>query len=227
MKTLITRLKGIFRPVDEQTRISMIENYSQLPIGKYEEILTICKGKINEDAIEQQLAILSVLTDRSEDELSNLPLAEYSDLARRMRFLYAEDKGRHRIARSYKVGDMVLIPRMDLDKITTAQYIDFQTYAKGGEANIVQMLSCFLVPQGCNYNTGYDMVEVQKVIREHLSVTDVFSLAAFFFKQYRELMRSSLTYLTRNAKKFPKEIQERIASLKEQISKANGDGLRI
>lgn len=226
MKKLITRLKAIFRPTDEQTPIRMIDNYADLPIGKYEQIIKACRGTLREDALTQQAAVLSILTGMSEDDLLALPLAVYSDLARRMRFLYSEDKGKHRMANSYTLGDMVLEPRMELDKITAAQYIDFQTYAKGGEANIVPMLSCFLVPRGCKYNEGYDMVEVQRTIREHLSVTDVYSLSAFFFRQFTKLMSSSLTSLTEESRHLPKEMQQRIAELRAMASKIHGGGSR-
>lgn len=190
-----------------------------MPIGKYLDILAVCKDKINEDELTQQLAILSILADKSEEELLNLPLAEYTDLARGMTFLYAEDKNKTRVARSYTIGGFTLVPCTDLRGITAAQYIDFQTYAKEGDKFLVEMLSCFLIPQGKKYNQDYDIVEVQNAIRDNLSATDMFTLSAFFLKQFQRLITNSLHFLEKELNSLPQT--EKVKQMKEQLKKVS------
>lgn len=201
-------------------------NYTQLPIGRYLEILDSLKQGGTE--IEKQVRTLSLLAGVSEDAILRLPIGEYTQLARAAAFL-EEEIPTISIAKEYKLGGFQLVPTTDLRKITTAQYIDLQTYAHGADSAMVEITSCFLIPKGKQYNEGYDVVEVQKAIRENLSVADVHSLSAFFLDLYKKFILSSLTYskrmsqrITNRAKK--KIIEQRIKSL-EMALKKNGDGL--
>lgn len=78
--------------------------------------------------------------------------------------------------------------------MTTAQYIDFQTYTQDTMRNLPQILSCLLIPQGKKYNTDYDIIEVQDAIRTHLSVTDCNRLSAFFLRRWRISIKGMLIY---------------------------------
>lgn len=165
-----------------------IDNYRDLPLGKYEEII---KANDIENDIDRQVAVLAILTGLSERELLNLPIAEYSALAAKTAYLQTPVPKVSRPASRYTAGKFTLIPTTDLRKITAAQYIDFQTLAPQGDKHIVEILSCFLVPEGCKYNDGYDIIEVQTAIREDLSVMDALCLSAFFLKKYAALTRST------------------------------------
>jgi len=173
----------------------MIHNYDSLPIGKHIDIIDIANRDGLED-IEKQVAILSILTDKSEDVLLDLPIAEYSEMAKQAKFLEdmpAKQDGR-RIAGTYRLGNLTLVPVKDIGRMTTAQYIDFQTYTQDTMRNLPQILSCLLIPQGKKYNTDYDIIEVQDAIRTHLSVTDCNRLSAFFLRRWRISIKGMLIY---------------------------------
>ena len=181
----------------------IIDNYRRLPIGKYEEICRLCKDE-ELDELDRQVKIISVLSDLSEDEVLNLPIVEYKEMAERTKFLNEmSERDAARVASSYNVGGFNLVPVTDVRKITTAQYIDFQEYAKGGDENLVEILSCMLVPKGMKYNNGYDVVDVQRAIRENMSVADVLALTAFFLASYRNLTRDFLNYSKEEARRIP------------------------
>ncbi|MGN0191073.1 MAG: hypothetical protein ACI39U_05400 [Candidatus Cryptobacteroides sp.] len=181
----------------------IIDDYRRLPIGKYEEICRLCKDE-ELDELDRQVKIISVLSDLSEDEILNLPIVEYKEMAERTKFLNEmTERDAARVASSYNVGGFNLVPVTDVRKITTAQYIDFQEYAKGGDENLVEVLSCMLVPKGMKYNNGYDVVDVQRAIRENMSVADVLALTAFFLASYRKLTRDFLNYSKAEAVKIP------------------------
>lgn len=171
--------------------MGIIDNYKSLPLGKYLDICQVCKDESLEE-IERQVKILSILSDMSEEEILHLPIPKYKEMVVASRFLEDVDKNRHKAARLYIVGNWKLLPTMDYRKMETAQYVDFQTFAPMVETHMAELLSCLLVPVGCRYNEGYDILEVQQALKDNLSVTDALSLSAFFLTRYRNLIKDSL-----------------------------------
>ena len=92
----------------------------------------------------------------------------------------------------------------------------------------MEVLSCFLVPKGKKYNEDYDIVEVHKAIREHLSIPHCLALSGFFLTKFVSLMRGMLifsrvtTRLTMKGKQ-KKEMLTRIEKLMQELP--NGLGL--
>lgn len=168
--------------------------YDVLPLGRYLDVLKAC-GEMKDGEDMATVGILAALSGRTEDEVLDLPVGEFTELAARARYL----EGRPPVGRPrdrYGLGGFALVPTRDARKVTAAQYIDFQTFARGGVHNAPQVLSCMLVPEGMKYADGYDPVEVQKAIREHMSVADAFTLYAFFL---RSLKRSIADILSSSA----------------------------
>lgn len=178
---------------NEDINMKIIDNYRDLPIGMYLEICEIDRRQDLEE-INKQVSIISILTGMAEEEVYNLPLNDYRELAQKTHYLMHPYEGEVLTAKKYVVGGIELIPVEDYRKITTAQYIDFQTFAKDCEKNVVEILSTMLIPKGKKYNQDYDVIEVQKAIREHMSVAEALSLFAFFFVQYKQSIKDSLTY---------------------------------
>lgn len=205
--------------------IKIIDNYRNLPVGKWLEILELSKDE-NVDELEQQVKTIAILTGLTEDEVLDLPIMEYKSLAAKTMFLEKDYDGKLQIAKSYGLNGMELIPVKDFNKITTAQYVDYQTFSKEGDMYLVQTLSTLLVPKGKKYNDGYDMDAVQEAIRENLSVADVLSLYAFFLTKWVKSIKDSQTYLDKEIKKIPnKEMREKLMKQMQEIrSKINGVG---
>lgn len=196
-----------------------IDNYRDLSLRKYEQIIQA--NKIESD-IDRQVAVIAILTDLSEREVLNLPISEYTELATKTTFLTKEMARIPRPAHRYKVGNFTLIPTTDLRKVTTAQYIDFQNYAPGADEKLVEILSCFLIPEGYKYNDGYDVIEVQDAIRD-LSVQDAVSLSAFFLHKYAALIRGTRISLEKMLKR--ERNPETRAKIREKLD-GLGDGYR-
>lgn len=178
----------------------IIDNYADLTVGKYSEILRANEG--DADELDKQVATIAILADTTEDAVLALPLADYSELAARASFLLGEDKGSHAVAKSYTLGELELVPVADAAKITAGQFIDFQQLTRDGgiDRKLPQVLSCLLVPKGKTYGAGYDIADVQEAIRRHLSVTDALSLLAFFFGSSEALLQRSLISSEKAAK---------------------------
>lgn len=208
----------------------IIDNYRDLPIGKYMEICDLCDAEM--DDVDRRVAIVAILTGLTENEVLHLPLDKFASYARRTAFLEHEcpENMIPAIAKSYPVGDYVLIPANDIRKITTAQYVDFQTFSEDKEHRHVELLSVFLVPKGCDYNEGYDIYDVQDAIRREMSVAQVLSLLAFFFGKWFDLIKATRTSLRREAKRV-KDPAKREALMKEitrlEDSLTAGAGLQM
>ena len=193
---------------------SIINNYADLPVGLYMDIIAVDRSPLGE--FDKQVRIISILSGMAEADILALPIHEYKRIAAATEFLiHPCQEGR--MAKSYRLGDLVLVPTQDLTKITAAQYIDFQTLSQEGEEKTVELCSVFLVPKGHKYADGYDIADVQDAIRRHLSVQDVVTLAAFFLRKYAESIGSSLTFCKREIRrtKDPKAKAEMEAKLTE------------
>lgn len=207
-----------------------INSWRTLPIGKYLKIAALAKDESLEE-IDRQVKVVAILNDMAEEDVLNLPIDDFSKLSRESMFLRQTPNEDHsKIADSYKIGDFNLIPTQNLSKITTAQYIDFQSFSKDAETNMVELLSCFLVPKGMKYNQGYEIADVQKAIRENLSVVDTLSLSAFFLKQLTGSIKDSIIFSKAKAKKIQnkEKREETLRNLQAlEYSLRNGDGLQM
>lgn len=197
----------------------MIDNYNDLPIGKYIEISRIVRdGTLPE--VDRQVRMLSILSGRTEDDILNAPVTDFAELSRTARFLERPPETKPEVRDIYEAGAFRLVAVRDARKMTAAQYIDFQTFGRDAGNNIVEMLSCLLVPEGMRYNDGYDVLEVQAAIREHMDCVSALGVYAFFFESLRTLMRDILTSCRRQARKTgmaPEKMRELNARISEAM----------
>lgn len=207
--------------------MKIIDSYDKLPLGIYLDIMALVEDTTLEED-DRQLSIIALLTGETEDALLKLPILDFRRLAEKARFLEDQVPRPAAVPKVIRLGGVDLIPTTKVTKITTAQFVDYQTFAKEGHKRLVEQLSCFLIPAGCEYNEGYDIDYVQNAIRDYLTVTQAQGLAAFFFRRWTVLVGSSLIYSALMARKIrPKEKRK---EMKAQIRQAwedfkkNGDG---
>ena len=183
-------------------KTDFIDNYRDLPIGKYEEIVKICDTDLSD--YDRRVKIVSVLSGLTEDEVLKLPLATFTDYSARSRFVEHEcpENLIPGVCRSYQMGGFVLLPCTDIRKITAGQYIDFQTFSQDKANKTVELLSCFLIPRGHDYNEGYDILDVHNALREEMSVAEALALLAFFFKGWLMSILDTLSYSARMVKRI-------------------------
>ena len=182
----------------------MITTFADLTLGAMLRLYAIPDDM---DALDRQVAILAILSNQTEDEILALPLAEYSRRVAASRFL-DRDLPQRLPQRSYKCGPFTLVPVKDFKKITTAQFVDFKTFtdqAGGDERKLsaltVELLSCMLTPEGRDYCDGYDPIDVQAAIRDHLRADDAVALSAFFLARWMRLSRRILASSRRIARR--------------------------
>lgn len=206
----------------------MIDNWTKVTVGKYQEIKSIINSGAEPEVVNTEL--ISCLTDLDVEEVLDMPLMRFNNFLQCTGFLY-EDMPKRIVATKYVLGGSHFNVMLNIEEMTAAQFIDYQNYIKDIDKNIVQLLSIFLIPKGHKYNDGYDMVEVQKTIRDNLCIIDASAMAAFFLEWYNGLLTATVRSLTKRMKKMMKKEtnQETIEKMKETITllEKSGNGLQL
>lgn len=207
----------------------MINNYRDLPLEKYLLIQAVAKDE-GLDEIEKQVHIISHLSGISPDDLMKMPLPQYRELAAQTAFLQSgvSVDAPEKLADKYVAGDYTLVPVRDFDKLTTAQFIDFQAFAKDLNKYFAEMLSVALIPEGKKYADGYDCKDVQKAIREHMNTEDALVVAAHFFVLSGRSAVNFLDSCAEDVKTWTDRGQREKAQMmiRQALSALSGVGLR-
>lgn len=204
----------------------IIDSWKKVTIGKYLEIKEVVDTIKNED--EVKVALLSILTGIDEDELLDMPLVRFNHLLQSIVFIY-EDVPNTQVATEYVLGGDRFEVMLNIKDMTTAQFIDYQSFINDAENNLVPLLSIFLIPKGKKYNDGYDILEVQEKIKNNLSIVDAKSMTAFFLQWYKSLLRVTVHSLTKQMRKRMKkekntEIKQKMMEVIVNLERS-GDGL--
>lgn len=196
----------------------MIDTYDKLTIGKYLDIQVVLEKDGEETTldIDKEVQILSILSDIEEDKILEMPITEFNKMVSKTSFLM-EEPPKKIVATKYKLGGMELETFLNVKNMIMSQFIDYQTFLKD-KKYLVELLSVFLIPKGCKYNDGYDIVEVQRVIRDNLSIVDAMSLSAFFLHQWMVYAKVTMDCLIKGLKKEMKK--EKNTEVKEKMKEA-------
>ena len=214
----------------------MIQSYKELTINKYLEIRQILKDDGGELNIQSR--IIACLNDMDVDDVLNLSLTKYNELVVKSAFLMDKPKLDGRVPSRLNINGKEFDVTKDIKKLTAAQYIDYQTWTSQDDQDryLANVLACFIVPKGCMYNDGYDVVEVAEWIGENLSILDGLNICFFFRKKYLKSIELTVTYLELTMKRMARkeknqETKEKLKELSEKITEyrrllqQNGDGL--
>ena len=167
---------------------------------KYWQIIDILQS--DEDDITKQAELIATIEGISVDEVLNMPIQESAQKVKSLAFLNEFPMKEYRSLKTQVMGGKTYDVITDMSKLTTAAFIDYQTYTKLSFRDAYdKILSCFIIPAGFTYNDGYDVAEVQKVIRENLSWPEVQSMLHFFLKRYAKSFMRSRQFLIKEIKK--------------------------
>lgn len=199
-------------------------DWENITIEKYYEIKDILDDETDDD-ITKNVKMVAVITDKDEDEVWSMDMAEAGEYISRLQFLNKFELPDNPNMKFNLPGYQLKVMK-DVSRISVAQYVDFQNFVKLPlREGMEKILSIFLIPEGCKYNEGYDIIDLQKVIRENISFRVAEGLLSFFIEKYGELLIHSLVYCrkqirkTKNPemmekfKKTEKELQQKLDSL--------------
>lgn len=155
---------------------------------------------------DRTLNLVYLLTD--EDPLE-MPFTEFQKTLKDLQFIKSEVPA-SQLKRRYELNGKKYRLMQSLDKISTAQYIDYTTYLKNMEDDIdyVNILSVFILPEdSVKYNDGYDLETVKNDIRYYMSITDALGIFRFFFHYYKNFIDVSLYFLRKRLKKMKRKMK--------------------
>lgn len=171
--------------------------WEQLTYFEFEQIAQIAAAEIPESY--KTVHLLSILTGESVDDLESLPISQFIKLTKHLKFLDEEPQQiKHK--NEYKVNGRKYILQADVDKINTAQYLDYTTYIREGDTSTIKLASCFLIPEGHQYGDGYSTERVLNDIG-CMSFLDVRALAFFLQHQYAAYILILVDSMEREMKK--------------------------
>lgn len=192
-------------------KINIINDWSQVTLRQYNDLIDIQKNEEYEDLIDKGAAMLDILYGI---DSMNIPFTDYQLLISRLNKLFETEVKTNRTKAAYKVGDREYWLLSNPAEYTTAQYVDFSNYNKDND--VVGMLSCVIIPKGHLYMDGYDVEQVKDDIGE-LSICDALGVRDFFVKWSALSINHSLRFLTRRMMKNKKLTKEQKEQMKDSL----------
>lgn len=208
----------------------MVKNWNELSIGRYNDLMRVAKNSDGGDDLRDLVEVIAVLSGLTTDEVTLLPLATFRQYSNDALFIYSPlpEADASKVNKRIKIGGYTLRACLESRYMNASQFIDFQTYARmdDDDNKTVGLLSCLLVPEGMKYADGYDVLDVQRAIRENLSIVDAQNYAAFFLQWFRGYCRGMLIYSRWILRRIKDETKKAAISKKitETISYLNGGG---
>lgn len=194
-------------------------NWDSITIEKYYELQDILNDESDDD-ITKNVKMVALITDKDESEIWDMDLTQAGEYISRLIFLNKFDIPDHPNM-NIKLPGFDLKVMKDVTKINVAQYVDFQNFVKLPlREGMDKLLSIFLIPEGFKYNDGYDIIDLQNVIRKNMSFRVAEGLLSFFLNKYGKSLVHSLASCKRQMKKMKNpEMIERLEKTQEEIMK--------
>lgn len=201
----------------------MIDSYDKLTIKKYRELMGLKRDEYDDD-LSYSMDIMSILSDKTIDELLEIPLDDFSDIASKSKFLYETIDRNGEVPKTLTINGKKYTVMKDAKQLCAGQYIDYKAYLSKGDVvdMLPYILTVFVVPEGCKYNSGYNVEELAEEFDNNITIPTALSIADFFLHQSKASMLSSLIYLKwmmkrKMKKEKNKEMMDQMRDCLEQI----------
>lgn len=198
-----------------------INSWRECSINNYIDIRDIMSDETLSD-YEKEVKTIAVICGIDEDEIWNLSINEFRDLQVGKLWIsdFKIDTSKH--FRKIKLNETEYSVDIDLQNMTVAQYIDFQTFwaQRDDITKIGNLLAVFVIPKGYKYNEGYDIKKTIGDIMDYMDIMTANEIVFFFLSSYVVLTKAILHYLTSKMKRMAKRKkvnQERMMELQKQV----------
>lgn len=190
--------------------MATIKDWKDVTLGTFQRMNEISQI---ENEVERVVEYVALFNGMKTDDVLALPLDKFKEYMKDLAWMNTPPEI-EQPREEYTINGHTYVLTMNFHKLTTAQYIDFQSYTKSEDYS--QMLSVFLIPKGKKYGEGYDAWEVQRDLKA-MPVGEVLGLMGFFIILYRSWSRALLKYSSRILKKAAK--REKSQELEETVTK--------
>ena len=196
----------------------MITSFDTMPLGVYCRVLDVLEDAARDDLMTQ-VGLVAALCRCSEQEVLDLPVPDFSERTHKLAFLETPppenvpDSLQDRITLDGKEYEV----HADPEGINTAQFVDYQSLIQQGRSGWPGLVALCVIPAGKAYGhagpgdpLGYDIKAVRAAIADHMPVATANGIMAFFLRRHVALQKASLTSLTREVRRLPKEARTEI-----------------
>lgn len=176
----------------------------------------------DQDDLELQLAIISVLSGKSVDELSNIPIQELKSNFR-VGFVFELPRA-ELLPTNIKINGKHYRINYRIDKLKGGEYIDLKNYTKTNDVaiqNLHKILSLFIIPVKKKWFWKTDIAETieqrnekAQEILNHLSIAVAYPMSVFFWKLFRNSISGIQDYTLRQSEN---KIRNLLKSLKRSL----------
>lgn len=143
---------------------------------------------------EKNLMVAALIAEVPYQEILQLPLDKARELMDKTEFLLQQPVP-GKTKRKYELNGRTYVLFKDPSEMSVAQYIDFAAIEKEGFDKMpAEMLAIFLVPDGHQYNDGYDK-EQQIEDMMDMSITEALGVCSFFTKRLSKSINLIMTAL--------------------------------
>lgn len=191
----------------------MIESFEQMSLRVFFDVEDIVDSDM--EMLDKEVNLVSLLGGMTPDEVLNMPLDEFGRYTSKLKFI--TDSPKRKIPQTtYVVNGRKYNVLLDADSMSVAQYVDYSSYCREEDERekIIGMLSVFLIPRGKKYGE-YDIKQVREDMLE-MTVSDVYSLSAFFLDWCKALTKATQTSLVRKLKKMARKEKGETKAMMEQ-----------
>ena len=190
----------------------MINNYKDLTLEKYIELYELDIHGMEE--IDIQSNIIAILSDMTVDDVLDLPIPQYKKLAQQTAFLTAQPQVKARKINKIYINGKEYNVLDKIEKMTTGQYIDYQTYLKKNDVKMLPyILSCLIIPSGEKYGDTDTIEQIKQ-----MTVEEALTISNFFMNKSLTLIKGTLRYLEYMMKRKMKKVKEE--TMKQQMTEA-------
>lgn len=181
----------------------MIKSWNEMNLAHYRKLLDVIR-KEWENELDMNLAMVSVLSDISLEEIQNMELNKLQELINNLKFVESTYKPKTPETK-YIIGDREYKVFFNVNKMTASQYIDFQNFYKQYDDYMPNLAACFLLPEGKKYGEDYDPIDEAEFLNTHLTI-DIFSDIMFFFVNLLQV--STLSTLHSSEREMKKRLRK-------------------
>mgnify|MGYP006874270746 FL=1 len=179
-------------------------------LAHYRKLLDVIR-KEWENELDMNLAMVSVLSDISLEEIQNMELNKLQELINNLKFVESTYKPKTPETK-YIIGDREYKVFFNVNKMTASQYIDFQNFYKKYDDYMPNLAACFLLPEGKKYGEDYDPIDEAEFLNTHLTI-DIFSDIMFFFVNLLRLSTLSTLHSSE------REMKKRLRKTKDKLER--------
>ena len=184
-------------------------NWSDLNLFQYQQLV---KALSIEDDIDKTVKLVSIVTNKTENEVLSMSIADFNKEKEKLNFLSEEIQGKP--IKYIKVNGRKYKCIYDVRNIPAARYIESKVFGSDLVANIHKLAATMVMPMkktifGWKVDK-YDAAKHEEYAQDMLEArfVDVYHSAVFFLSVYLNWIKVSEDYLMEELKKMKIPLEE-------------------